>query len=223
MIRILFISSDDKDIPTGFISKEWELIPCLEEAILSSSSNDTSFDIAIWHTQSPNPTFITALTTIYSIQFLIIYTSECDEQQRIDMFQSGADDILNIALSNEELLLRLRTYSKRISKSHIPYGITRIGSYEFDYERRILSHGGNHRTLTTKETELLKMLAETVNLPLSKHDALIHIWGGDSYHNGRSMDVYIAKLRKYLQFDEDIQIMNIHGMGYKLSILTRSG
>jgi DNA-binding response OmpR family regulator len=64
------------------------------------------------------------------------------------------------------------------------------------------------------------MLAESMNLPLSKHDALIRIWGEDSYHNGRSMDVYIAKLRKYLQFDADIHIMNIHGLGYKLSILS---
>lgn len=220
MIRILFISPDDKDIPSGLISSGWELITCSEHDILSSSLNEKSFDISIWHTQSPNPTFITTLTTTHSIQFLTILTSACDKKNRIAMLQSGVDDILDESISDEELHLRLKTYLKRLPTTSIPAGIMRIGSYDFDYERRILSHGDEIRILTTKEAELLKMLAESVNLPLSKHDALLRIWGEDSYHNGRSMDVYIAKLRKYLQYDADIHIMNIHGLGYKLSILS---
>jgi len=220
MIRILFISQDDKEIPSGIVSQGWELTPCSEDEIQSSSLNGKSFDIAIWHTQSPNPSSIRSLTTTISIQFLIILTSACDETNRIAMLQNGVDDILDESISNEELQLRLRTYQKRLSKTHLHSGIRRIGSYDFDYERRVLSFAGEQRILTTKEAELLNLLAESMNLPLSKHDALIRIWGEDSYHNGRSMDVYIAKLRKYLQLDQDIHIMNIHGMGYKLSILT---
>ena len=218
MIRILFISPDDKGIPSGLISGGWELISCSEHDILSSSLKEKSFDISIWHTQSPNPTFVTTLTTTHSIQFLTILTSACDKKNRIAMLKSGVDDILDESISDEELLLRLKTYLKRIPTTSIPVGILRIGSYDFDYERRILSHGDEIRILTTKEAELLKMLAESVNLPLSKHDALLRIWGEDSYHNGRSMDVYIAKLRKYLKDDPKVEIVNIHGKGFKLLV-----
>ncbi|MFN4768273.1 MAG: response regulator transcription factor [Ignavibacteria bacterium] len=220
MIRILFISQAYKDIPSGLFSQGWELYQCAENEIQESSLKGKSFDIAIWHTQSPNPIFTRALITDIPFQFLIILTSACDESNRIAMLQSGVDDILDQSISNEELQLRLKTYQKRLSKAHIHSGIKKIGSYDFNYERRVLSHGAEIRILTTKEAELLNMLAESMNLPLSKHDALIRIWGEDSYHNGRSMDVYIAKLRKYLQFDADIHIMNIHGLGYKLSILS---
>ncbi len=91
-----------------------------------------------------------------------------------------------------------------------------LASYHFNPKLRQLSHGGKTQTLSPKENELLKMLAEHMNDLLPREQALKRIWGSDTYFNGRSMDVYIAKLRKYLKDDTNIEIVNIHGNGFRL-------
>jgi len=91
-----------------------------------------------------------------------------------------------------------------------------LGSYHFNPKLRELSHSGKMQTLSPKESELLKMLCEHMNDLLHREKALKKIWGSDNYFNGRSMDVYIAKLRKYLKDDATIEIVNIHGNGFRL-------
>src|SRR5690606_2028690 len=93
-----------------------------------------------------------------------------------------------------------------------------LGSYHFNSKLRILSRGQESHTLSPKENELLTMLAEYKNDLLPREAALKRIWGSDTYFNGRSMDVYIAKLRKYLRDDADVQIVNIHGNGFRLVV-----
>ena len=93
-----------------------------------------------------------------------------------------------------------------------------MGSYHFNPKLRELSHDGKTQTLSPKENELLKMLAEHLNDLLPREQALKRIWGSDTYFNGRSMDVYIAKLRKYLKDDSNIEIVNIHGNGFRLVV-----
>jgi len=91
-----------------------------------------------------------------------------------------------------------------------------LGQYHFNPKLRELSKNGESQTLSPKENELLRMLAEYKNDLLPRDIALKKIWGSDTYFNGRSMDVYIAKLRKYLKDDENIKISNIHGSGFRL-------
>jgi DNA-binding response OmpR family regulator len=91
-----------------------------------------------------------------------------------------------------------------------------LSGYHFNPKLRELSHGGKTQTLSPKENELLKMLCEHMNDLLPREQALKKIWGSDTYFNGRSMDVYIAKLRKYLKDDDTIEIVNIHGNGFRL-------
>jgi DNA-binding response OmpR family regulator len=93
-----------------------------------------------------------------------------------------------------------------------------LASYHFNPKLRELSHNGQTQTLSPKENELLKMLAEHKNDLLPREQALKKIWGSDTYFNGRSMDVYIAKLRKYLKDDPNIEIVNIHGNGFRLVV-----
>ena len=93
-----------------------------------------------------------------------------------------------------------------------------LASYHFNPKLRELSHDGKTQTLSPKENELLKMLAEHMNDLLPREQALKKIWGSDTYFNGRSMDVYIAKLRKYLRDDPKIEIVNIHGNGFRLVV-----
>jgi two-component system, OmpR family, response regulator len=93
-----------------------------------------------------------------------------------------------------------------------------LASYHFNPKLRELSVGGKMQTLSPKENELLKMLCEHLNDLLPREQALKRIWGSDTYFNGRSMDVYIAKLRKYLKEDPNIEIVNIHGNGFRLVV-----
>jgi DNA-binding response OmpR family regulator len=93
-----------------------------------------------------------------------------------------------------------------------------LSSYHFNPKLRELSHDGKTQTLSPKENELLKMLCEHMNDLLPREQALKRIWGSDTYFNGRSMDVYIAKLRKYLKDDPKIEIVNIHGNGFRLVV-----
>ena len=93
-----------------------------------------------------------------------------------------------------------------------------IGEFEFDSQKQILKYGEKIQKLTTKESELLKLLCNNMNNVLERNFALKTIWQEDSYFNARSMDVYITKLRKYLKDDQSIQILNIHGKGYKLIV-----
>ena len=94
----------------------------------------------------------------------------------------------------------------------------RIGQYTFDYDHQQLSIGEHSARLTSKESELLRLFCQNLNQPISRSFALKTIWGDDSYFNARSMDVYITKLRKYLREDPSIQIMNLHGEGFKLMV-----
>ncbi|MFB1023641.1 MAG: response regulator transcription factor [Vicingaceae bacterium] len=93
-----------------------------------------------------------------------------------------------------------------------------IGAYEFDYVNQFLSLNGEDQKLTKKEADVLRMLCLHKNEVMNRELALRSIWGNDDYFNGRSMDVFISRIRKYLKQDENIQIINIHGVGFKLAI-----
>ncbi len=136
----------------------------------------------------------------------------------IQGYRLGADDYITKPFDSEVLLLKIKAILKRneeISResANVEYD---LGNYHFNPKLRELSIAGKTQTLSPKENELLKMLAEYMNDLLPREAALKRIWGSDTYFNGRSMDVYIAKLRKYLKEDPQIEIVNIHGNGFRL-------
>ncbi len=138
----------------------------------------------------------------------------------IQGYKLGADDYITKPFDSEVLLMKIKAILKRnddLSKdnSNVEYD---LGNYHFNPKLRELSIGGKTQTLSPKENELLKMLAEYKNDLLPREIALKRIWGSDTYFNGRSMDVYIAKLRKYLKEDSSIEIVNIHGNGFRLVV-----
>ena len=119
----------------------------------------------------------------------------------------------------EELLLRIKAILRRTKGNPSVQTVKRnfeVGDLKFDYDRRILSGGGDDQKLTSKEADLLKLLCENSNNVLERSVALNKIWKDDSYFNARSMDVYITKLRKYLKADPKLEIVNMHGRGFKL-------
>jgi len=150
---------------------------------------------------------------------IIFLTAKSMKQDTIQGFQSGADDYLTKPFGMEELLLRIAAVLRR-TKGAEPQAdepvIHRFAGSEFDPRKQILRTPVMERRLTTKESELLRLLCLHRNQVLERSVALNKVWGNDSYFNGRSMDVYIAKLRKYLKEDPATEIINIHGQGFRL-------
>lgn len=149
---------------------------------------------------------------------LIFLTAKSMQEDTLRGFNAGADDYITKPFSMEELLMRIKAIMKRVGKSESkdPSQPFSIGSYEFNPENHELSWDGTKQKLTTKESGLLNLFCQNKNKPISRSYALKLIWGDDSYFNARSMDVYITKLRKHLRNDASIQILNLHGEGFKL-------
>ena len=148
---------------------------------------------------------------------IIFLTAKTMKEDVQEGFKIGADDYLTKPFSMEELTLRIEAILRRVKgKRNREKTFYKIGTFIYDTQKRLLSRGDEQRKLTTKESELLTLLCTHANEILQRDYALKTIWIDDNYFNARSMDVYITKLRKHLKDDENVEIINIHGKGYKL-------
>lgn len=149
---------------------------------------------------------------------IIFLTAKSLKEDILEGFKIGGDDYITKPFSMEELLFRIEAILRRVKgnkgKDVIAY---KIGGFTFDVQKQCLTHlNGTPDKLTTKECDLLSLLCSHANDILERNFALKTIWIDDNYFNARSMDVYITKLRKKLKDDDNIEIINIHGKGYKL-------
>jgi len=152
---------------------------------------------------------------------VIFLTAKAFKEDRITGFKAGCDDYITKPFSTEELSLRIQVILKRCQTRNLypaDYEEFVIGKYIFDYSNMTLTFGDKTQILTKKEAELLRVLCEYKNKLLKREIALKRIWGDDDYFIGRSMDVFITKLRKYLKEDPAISITNVHGTGFKLEV-----
>jgi len=150
---------------------------------------------------------------------VIFLTSRSRTQDVVEGFESGGNDYLKKPFSIEELIVRIMALLSRnglIIKDRQIARITKLGEYRFEYPNGILSFFENKRTLTTRESEILQMLLINKNQAVDRKSILLNFWGNDDYFSGRSLDVFIAKLRRYLKEDPSVAILNIRGQGYKL-------
>ncbi len=151
---------------------------------------------------------------------IIFLTARDMEADKIRGFKAGADDYITKPFSTEELSLRIEAILKRSKYSIIKNNtnVFSIGKFNFDYTNQILSSSKGERRLTKKESEVLRLLCINTNEIVKREVALKNIWGDDDYFMGRSMDVYITKLRKLLKEDDKVSIVNIPRTGFKLTI-----
>ncbi|MGX7667494.1 response regulator transcription factor [Flavobacterium pedocola] len=147
---------------------------------------------------------------------IIFLSAKSQVQDVLDGFHHGGNDYLKKPFSMEELIVRIHALLDRISQKTTESQFD-IGVYTFNYTKQILQCADGVFNLTHREAAVLKLLLEHKNEIVDKSDALLQIWGNDDFFNGRSMDVFISKLRKKLAFDPSIQIINVRGRGYRLT------
>jgi DNA-binding response OmpR family regulator len=149
---------------------------------------------------------------------ILFLTAKSLKEDRIAGLRLGADDYITKPFSIEELILKIEVFLKRKYIDIQSSEKIVLGKYNFDYNNLTLTNGDTAETLTQKEADLLKMLAENKNQVIKRESILERIWGQNDYFLGRSMDVFISRLRKYLKADENIQIENVHGVGFRFIV-----
>jgi len=223
----ILLAEDDKNL--GSILKEflqlkdYEVKWSLDGVEAWKIYNETKFDLCLFDIMMPQKDGFTLAKEIRKTDKeipIIFLTSKSLPEDKIEGFKIGGDDYITKPFNTEELLLRIKAILKRTQKDANTNQTTqfKIGKYKFDSDSRMLKFGNNTITLTSKESELLKLLCEHENKILKREIALNMIWKESNYFTARSMDVYITKLRKYLSEDTSVTITNFHGVGYMMSI-----
>ncbi len=224
--RLLLV---EDDLNLGIVLKDFlemegfSVIHCSDGKSGLKAVSEADFQLAILDVMLP---YIDGFTLADHIRkknkkiSLIFLTAKSLKEDKIKGFKTGADDYITKPFSTEELVLRINAVLRRTNgedEIETPEKYT-LGSYEFDYTEQILKHHSKEKYLTKKEADVLKMLCRYKNRLLKREIALMEIWGENDYFMGRSMDVYISKLRKVLKEDKRISIINIHNMGFKLCV-----
>ena len=186
--------------------------------------NEKVFHLCIFDVMMPKKDGFTLASDIRKINSeipILILTAKTMTEDKVQGFKSGGDDYLTKPFSVEELQLRIKALLKRVNiKMDKPEDkVLPLGIFLFDTENICLIINETKRSLTKKEAQILKLLYKFKGQVLPREVILNAVWGQDDYFVGRSLDVFITKLRKYLRDDESITLSNIHGVGFKLEIL----
>jgi len=222
-VKILLCEDDES---LGMLLKEYlqtkglhiDLLPDGEAGYRAFAKN--RYDLCILDVMMPKKDGFSLAQDIKSINLdvpIIFLTARSSKEDVLEGFKIGADDYVTKPFSMEELLCRIEAILRRTKgKKGTESIVYKLGKYTFDSQKQQLVIGDKVNKLTTKESELLTLLASHFNSILGRNYALKTIWIDDNYFNARSMDVYITKLRKLLKEDPNVEIINIHGKGYKL-------
>ncbi len=220
----LLYAEDDESL--GFVTRDnlelqgYQITHCEDGAKALKAFRETDFDLCILDVMLPEMDGFALAQEIrkYNAEIPIIFlTAKSLKEDKIFGLKIGADDYITKPFSIEELILKIEVFLRR-SKIDRPRPSNQVclGTYEFDYKNLQLTHPDEPRQLTQKEADLLKLFLENKNVVLKRSAILEKIWGEDDYFLGRSLDVFISRLRKYLKKDTTIKIENIHSVGFRL-------
>lgn len=206
---------------------KFDIVLCVDGEEGLRAFNKQTFDLCILDVMMPKKDGFALGKEIRKVNEsvpIIFATAKAMMEDKASAYDLGGDDYITKPFRIEELLLRINALLKRASavkdtKAAEPVQSQfQIGSYTFDYTTQLIQHNGQQQKLSTKEAELLQLLCLKQNAVLTREEALLSIWHDDNYFNGRSMDVFLSKLRKYLREDPKVEILNVHGKGYKLLV-----
>lgn len=225
----IMLAEDDQNL--GMLLKEYLIAKGYETELYIDGEKayygfiNSHFDICILDVMMPKKDGFTLAKDIRLNNKdvpIIFLTAKSMKQDVFEGFKSGADDYISKPFSMEELLFRIEAILRRTRKDAVKEDqmVFQLAAFSFDSHRQILTNQvkNTETKLTTKESDLLKLLCQHTNEILERNYALKAIWFDDNYFNARSMDVYITKLRKYLKEEPGIEIINVHGKGYKLVV-----
>jgi DNA-binding response OmpR family regulator len=225
MKRILLVEDDPS---LGFVIKDnlslkgYDVTLCTDGEAAEQTFNTSAFQLCIFDVMLPKKDGFSLAkyvrTKNKNIPILFL-TAKAMMEDKLTGFQTGADDYITKPFSLEELLCRIEVFLRR-SSEELPLQLKKfhVGSYEFDYTTLTLRNPVSEKTLTQKEAEVLQLLYYNRHRVLKREEILKEVWGDDDYFMGRSMDVFISKLRKYLKEDPAVQIVNYHGVGFRLEV-----
>jgi len=226
----VLLAEDDASL--GFIIKDaleedgYEVVHCADGQVAIDRFNKNDFDICLLDVMMPHKDGfavakkIRQQTDLVPILFL---TAKSMEEDKIKGFQSGADDYITKPFNMSELLLRLEVFLRRTKKMHSEkVQEYQVGKLKFSYtDLKIISDKGAS-SMTQKEADLLKFFCEHPNKVLKREEVLLNVWGKDDYFLGRSMDVFITKLRKHFKADPEVILETIHGVGFRFNVPSMS-
>ncbi len=222
-IKVLYAEDDET---LAFLTRDnleqshYEVVHCTDGKTCLEAFKKESFDICIFDIMLPKmdgfelTTEIRKLNTDIPILFL---SAKILKEDRIKGLKIGADDYLVKPFSMEELLLKLEIFLARSKKHATSIQEYTVGKFRFDPAEYLLSTETERISLTQREAELLKLFLENRNKVLKREQILTALWGDDSYFMGRSLDVFISRLRKLLAHEQGISIENLHGVGFKFT------
>lgn len=223
--KILYAEDDET---LAFLTKDnleqnnYEVIHCSDGKSALKIFEEEEFDICIFDIMMPKMDGFQLAEAVRKIDVdvpIIFLSAKTLKEDRIKGLRLGADDYLVKPFSIEELLLKIEIFLKR-SQKNIPPAKTiyEVGKYQFDTKNFILFNDDEKVGLTQREAELLKLFLDHKNSVLKREQILTSLWGTDDYFMGRSLDVFISRLRKILANEEGISIENLHGIGFRFSI-----
>lgn len=220
--RILLVEDDPG---LGFVIKDnlsmmgYEVTLCADGEEGHRTFYQSPFDLCIFDVMMPRKDGFSLAQTIREKDKntpILFVTAKSMTEDKIAGFTAGGDDYIVKPFSMEELCLRIEVFLRRSAPPSQKGETFQLGQYSFDSHNFILSNATSSKPLTQKEAEVLKLLCENKDRVLKREEILKAVWGDDDYFMGRSMDVFISKLRKYLKEDPTVQIVNYHGVGFRL-------
>jgi DNA-binding response OmpR family regulator len=225
MPRILYVEDDET---LSFITKDhlelkgYEVRHHSDGIQALEDFKHGEFDLCVLDVMLPRMDGFTLATEIRKRDTdipILFLTAKSLKDDRLEGLRLGGDDYITKPYSIEELILRIEVFLKR-NKVHTETSSRQyqIGTFTFDHNNLKLVNGESITNLTQRESELLKFLAENANRVVKRSDILLKVWGEDDYFLGRSLDVFISRLRKYLKADDRISIENVHGVGFRFIV-----
>jgi DNA-binding response OmpR family regulator len=218
----------EDDAALGFVIKDaleeagYEVVLCTDGQTAIDRFAKNEFDICLLDVMMPNKDGFAVAKKIRSQTDLVpilFLTAKSMEEDRIKGFHTGADDYITKPFNMEELLLRMDVFLRRTRKMHADHSKQyKIGQLLFSYTDLKISSGETSSSMTQKEADLLYFLCQHPNKVLKREEVLLNVWGKDDYFLGRSMDVFITKLRKHFKADPEIVLETIHGVGFRFNV-----